>query len=109
MSAKKVFELERELQDLRVAYHEASETETASQLAKRSMEMRKIMDAINLVYTKDAKACPDCGADPIGMKRRPGLYEVGCSGTCVDVRAQGETPDEAISNWNDLTPKKKTK
>lgn len=94
--AKKVFEIERELAEARCAYHEASTNESASQLNDRATAIKKLVGELSDAYTKGAVDRPE-GVKSVGMKRRPGLYEVGNG----EIRSQGETPDEAVQNWND--------
>jgi hypothetical protein len=94
--AKKVFEMERELAAARVEYHEAHATETGVQLEARSEAIHRMMDDISAAYSKGANERPGEPA-VLGIKKGRGLYEVG-NGV---VRSQGETPDEAVQNWND--------
>lgn len=109
---KNIFELEQKLSEVKAAYHEASQIESAPELAARSASIKVLSDAINKAYIKGANKCEGCDEMPFGMKRRAGCYEIGCQ-TCKDptsifkdmqqdnLRSQGETPDEAIANWND--------
>jgi hypothetical protein len=65
--------------------------------------------------SEGAKKCKDCGNAPHGMEQQGALggrvityYEVGCL-VCRDHRAQGQTREEAVKNWNAgefLPPKK---
>lgn len=96
MATRKAFEIERELAEARKAYHDASQIETAPELAKRSAEIRKLGNELNDVYTRGAIERPE-GVKPMGMKKARGLYEVG---NMQGLRSRGETPEEAVANWN---------
>ena len=86
-----IFEIEQQLAAAKAEYHAASQTETAGELAARSAHIKKLTAAVNAYYTEGAE-----GEDLIGMKVRPGVYEIG-NGTN---RSRGETRDEAVANWN---------
>lgn len=86
-----IFELEQQITDAKAEYHAASQTETAGELAARSAHIKKLTAAVNAYYIEGAE-----GEDLIGMKVRPGVYEIG-NGTN---RSRGETRDEAVANWN---------
>ena len=88
---KNIFELEQKLSEVKAAYHEASQIETAPELAARSAEIKDLTAAVNAYYTDGAD-----GDDLIGMKVRPGVYEIGDGKN----RSRGETRDEAVANWN---------
>ena len=107
--AKKLFELERELTALREEYHEISQTATAPDLAAKSDVIKAKMQEIGSVLVKGANPCGECGQVPIGVKRRPGVFEIGCpactnpeslSVPADNLRSQGETVEEAADNWN---------
>jgi hypothetical protein len=56
--------------------------------------------------TKGAKACPDCGGAPHGIRQEGVLntrkviyYEIGCL-TDANHRAQGFTRKQAVEDWN---------
>lgn len=97
MATRKAFEIEREIADAKAAYHEASQTETEPQLRERSNNIKKLGLELNAVYAKGAVERPE-GVKPTGIKKGKGLYEVG---NMQGLRSQGETPDEAVQNWND--------
>src|SRR5690348_12831213 len=94
--AKKLFELERERDALRAEHHETAGKETEDQRAKRSAKITVLVQQISDFISTGAKEHPK-GVKPIGMKVRPGVYEVGNG----ELRSRGETPEEAVQNWND--------
>lgn len=96
-TARKPFEIERDLADAKAAYHEASQIETVGQLQSRSDAIKALGNELNDVYTEGAVERPE-GVKPLGMKKARGLYEVG---NMQGLRSRGETPEEAIANWND--------
>lgn len=89
--ARKAFEIERDIADAKAAYHDAAETETAAALADRHNAIKKLGAELQAVYTKGA-----VGDNLFGMKVGPGKYEI----TDGTNRSRGETPDEAVANWN---------
>lgn len=48
--------------------------------------------------SRGANPCPLTGLVPHGMKKRPGVYEVGPIDS--PLRARGETAEEAVEAWN---------
>ena len=112
--ARKAFEIERDIADAKAAYHDAAETETAAALADRHNAIKKLGAELQAVYTKGA-----VGDNLFGMKVGPGKYEItdGTKIAATDAdgnelldadkqpiliakRSRGETPDEAVANWN---------
>jgi hypothetical protein len=94
--AKKPFEIERELAAAKAEWHETAGKETEAEREARSAAIRKLGDDLSALYSKGAIERPE-GTKPMGMKVRPGVYEVGNG----EIRSRGETPDEAVQNWND--------
>ncbi len=99
---KKLYQIERELDAARAEYHELSAGLTDAQQREYTDKIKALMAELNDAIAADAQDCPtkDCGARPIAMKRRAGVYEVGCP-VCENMRATAETPEEAVDKWND--------
>lgn len=94
---KKLFELERDLDAKKEAYHKNVAKMTGPEMTKATAEIKAIVSAISDLILTGAKSHK--GQDMLGMKIRPGVFEVG--DLASGLRARGETPEEAVANWND--------
>jgi hypothetical protein len=105
MSMRTDKHIAEELQAAQQAYHSAATNgKDGSQYAA---EMKTLRAELASYITDGAEACPDCGNLPHGIRQQAGVnrlvityYEVGCL-TCKDHRAQGQTREEAVENWNE--------
>lgn len=102
----------REIEQVRAEYHEkvSSGDITIREQEALSARIKQLMADMAAVVSKGAAPCSclvqrgdkaeKCGLAPIGMKRRAGLWEIGCP-DCRDIRAQADSNEEAVGNWND--------
>lgn len=97
MATRKPFEIEREIAAAKAAYHEAALTDTEGERIARHAVIKKLSNELSDLYTKGAVERPE-GVKPTGIKKGLGVYEVG---NLNGLRSRGETPDEAVQNWND--------
>lgn len=69
-------------------------------------EIKALQQELIEAITEGALPCEDCGNPPIGLTQQGAIsnmvftyYEIGCS-VCKDKRAQAQTREDAVSNWN---------
>ena len=98
MAKKKLFELQMEADALKAEYNEIASSLTMKEVDEWTAKIIAANQAISDCITDGAKDCAD-GTRPLGMERRPGLYEIG-DPNVEGCRAQGKTPDEAVYRWN---------
>lgn len=88
-----------EIAQQKALYLEQIDTQPAGVVNATSERVKALQQELTDLLSSGATACTNCGAVPIGMKRRPHVYEVGCL-NCQDVRSFGGTSAEAVENWN---------
>lgn len=87
-----------EIETKKAAYHEAAPTMTAAEQKAASDEIKGLQQELCDLLSEGAKPCPLTGDKPIGMKVGKGVYEVGP--ITSNLRARGETAEEAVEKWN---------
>jgi len=90
--------LRAEIETARAEYEAAVVSEPAHVAAEKSKKVKTLIGKLAAALASGADVCPKDGSAAIGMRRKAGLYEVGCL-ACAN-RAQGETAAEAVENWN---------
>ena len=89
----------KEIAAIQAEHNEAVAADTTARQdrehAKKADELRAELSASLAAGAGD---CPKCGQQPHGMRKRPGLYEVGCL-NCPGVRARGESAEEAAERF----------
>jgi hypothetical protein len=84
-------QLNEKIETLRAEYQKGYSKKPASELNKLTEKIKAAMNERAALLSKGAKK-----GNPIGMKLRPGVYEVGNG----EKRSRGETAIEAVENWN---------
>ena len=96
-------ELIEQISQLRAQYHRSQDPKTAA-------EIKRLSNQLSSYLSNGAKPC-DCGGIVHGMLRREipvdglkmRIYEVGCLSCSISDKpkaAWGQSPQEAVSNWN---------
>lgn len=79
-------------------YNNAVTTLPAAECLPFSKRVKELISLRSSFLSDGAEDCPRCGQAPIGMKKRPADYRVGC--TPCQISAKGETAEEAVEAWN---------
>jgi hypothetical protein len=106
---RSAYQIEKEIKTIQEDYHKKVDSLNRKETEKITLKLKDLRQELSEVYSDGAKACPDCGNKPHGMKKGSGVYEVGCvvcdpyeeDGNMVSFSARGESPEEAIEKWNE--------
>ena len=89
--------LPQEIAAAKAHYLAIVDTAPRAAVAAASARVVALQQTLGELIARGADPCP-CGGTVWGLKKRPGLFEVGCL-SCPE-RARGETPAEAVARWN---------
>lgn len=91
----------------RAEYQAKVDTATMRQLRAITEEVKALSNELNDQITEGAEPCEGCEQLPIGLVQQIDVkgeaidyFEVGCAGACMNKRAQGFTPEQAVQKWN---------
>lgn len=93
-------QIEQDLAAAKAAYLAAREQQDVTEATNQSFLLKVLQAEHARVITDGAAPCA-CGPDGStlwGMRKRPGVFEVGC--LVCGTRARGETPAAAVEAWN---------
>mgnify|MGYP001190334713 CR=1 FL=1 len=69
-------------------------------------EIKALQQELIKIITDGALPCEDCGNVPVGIAQQGAInnmiftyYEIGCS-VCNGKRAQAQSREDAVNNWN---------
>src|SRR5690242_14932312 len=94
MTTNPVTELTAQIATAKAAYLAIVDTAPRAQVEAASRAVTILQRQLLALIADGGKPCPEDAVDPIGLKKRPGVYEVGCP-VCTR-RSRGETPAEAV-------------
>lgn len=94
--AKKLFELQRELDAVKAEYHELAPDLSPNDAAPFHTKIKGLQALMSDTILTGVKAGKD--ENMHGFKKGRGLYVV--LDLVTERSARGETPDEAVDNWN---------
>lgn len=89
-------QIEQDLAAAKAAYLAAREAGDVPVATRAAAELKARQAEQSAAITAGATPCA-CGGPLWGLRKRPGVFEVGCLG--CGTRARGETPAAAVEAW----------